>query len=103
MANKRSVDLKKKKNKVSTPVKVLKVTGTVILSMIFIIIITGSIFATALTIYVLNYVDSTTPISLDNVELNFTSRFLAENPDYDDRIEHNVQIQGVATQVIKKL
>lgn len=27
----------------------------------------------------------------------------AENPDYDDRIEKNVQIQGVATQVIKKL
>lgn len=91
MANKRSVDLKKKKNKVSTPVKVLKVTGTVILSMIFIIIITGSIFATALTIYVLNYVDSTTPISLDNVELNFTSRFLAENPDYDETNEESEQ------------
>jgi repressor LexA len=27
----------------------------------------------------------------------------AENPDYDDRIERNVQIQGIATQVIKKL
>ncbi len=74
----------KKKKKVSTPVKVLKITGTVILSFMFIIIITGSIFATALTIYVLNYIDSTTPISLENVELNFTSRFLAENPDYDE-------------------
>ena len=27
----------------------------------------------------------------------------AENPDYDDRIERDVQIQGIATQVIKKL
>ena len=27
----------------------------------------------------------------------------AENPDYEDRIEHRVQIQGVATQVIKNL
>ena len=27
----------------------------------------------------------------------------AENSDYDDRIERNVKIQGVATQVIKKL
>ena len=27
----------------------------------------------------------------------------AENPDYDDRIERNLQIQGIATQVIKKL
>ena len=27
----------------------------------------------------------------------------AENPDYDDRIERNLQIQGIATLVIKKL
>lgn len=27
----------------------------------------------------------------------------AENPNYDDRIERDVQIQGVATQVIKQL
>ncbi|NLZ45166.1 MAG: peptidoglycan glycosyltransferase [Clostridiales bacterium] len=82
MENKSTI--KKRKKKVSTPVKVLKVTGTVILSMMFIVIITGSIFATALTIYVLNYVDSTTPISLDNVEMNFTSSFLAQNPDYNE-------------------
>lgn len=72
-----------KENK-KTPVKILKVTGTVLLSMFFIIIITGSVFVTALTIYILNYIDSTTPISLENAELNFTSRFLAENPEYDE-------------------
>ena len=27
----------------------------------------------------------------------------AENPDYEDRIEYRVKIQGVATQVIKNL
>lgn len=75
---------KRKKKRAGVPVRVLRVTGTVILSMMFILIITCSIFATALTIYVLNYVDSTTPISLDNVELNFTSRFLAENPNYNE-------------------
>lgn len=72
------------KGKSKTPVKILKVTGTVLLSMLFIIIITGSVFVTALTIYILNYIDSTTPISLDNVELNFTSRFLAENPEFNE-------------------
>lgn len=72
------------KGKQKTPVKILKVTGTVLLSMFFIIIITGSVFVTALTIYILNYIDSTTPISLDNVELNFTSRFLAENPEFNE-------------------
>lgn len=92
MENKHTI--KKRKNKASTPAKVLKITGTVILSMMFIVIITGSIFATALTIYVLNYVDSTTPISLDNVEMNFTSRFLATNPEYD---ENNPESEMYAT------
>lgn len=74
---------KKKKSKLRTPVKILKISGTVLLSMIFIIIITGSVFVTALTIYILNYIDTTTPVSLENVELNFTSRFLAENPEFN--------------------
>lgn len=73
---------RKKKNNV--PIRILKVSGTVLLSMIFIFIITASVFVTALTIYVLNYMDSTTPVSLENVELNFTSRFLAENPDFNE-------------------
>lgn len=77
-------DKRKSKSRKSTPVKVLKVSGTVLLSMIFIIIITGSVFVTALTIYVLNYIDTTTPVSLENVELNFTSRFLADNPDFNE-------------------
>ena len=74
---------KKKKSKLRTPIKILKISGTVLLSMIFIIIITGSVFVTALTIYILNYIDTTTPVSLENVELNFTSRFLAENPEFN--------------------
>lgn len=75
---------KKRTFKSKAPIKILKVTGTVLLSMFFIIIITGSVFVTALTIYILNYIDSTTPISLENVELNFTSRFLAENPEFNE-------------------
>lgn len=80
---KNSKTLKSKKKK-SLPVKILKITGTVLLSLFFIVVITGSVFVTALTIYVLNYIDSTTPVSLENAEFSFTSRFLAENPDYDE-------------------
>ena len=79
MANRKTT---KKKSK-NTPLKILKISGTVILSLFFILIITGSVFVTALTIYVLNYIDTTTPVSLDNVELSFTSRLLAINPDYN--------------------
>ena len=58
--------------------------GTVLLSAILVVVITGSIFATALTIYVLNYADTTTTVSLENITANYTSRFLYENPDYDE-------------------
>ena len=78
----------KKKKKKSTGLKVLggffKVLGTVLLSAILVVVITGSIFATALTIYVLNYADTTTTVSLENITANYTSRFLYENPDYDE-------------------
>ena len=61
-----------------------KVLGTFLLSVILVLVITGSIFATALTIYVLNYADTTTTVSLENITANYTSRFLYENPDYDE-------------------
>lgn len=83
---------KKKKRKTkkrrSTAAKVFagffKVLGTFLLSVILVLVITGSIFATALTIYVLNYADTTTTVSLENITANYTSRFLYENPDYDE-------------------
>lgn len=62
----------------------MKVFGTFLLSALLIVVITGSIFATALTIYVLNYADTTTTVSLENITANYTSRFLYENPDYDE-------------------
>lgn len=62
----------------------MKVLGTFLLSVILVLVITGSIFATALTIYVLNYADTTTTVSLENITASYTSRFLYENPDYDE-------------------
>lgn len=75
---------KKKKKQTSLPVKILKGFGVFLLSLFLIIIITGSIFATVMTIYVLNFADTTTTVSLDKTETSNISRFLYPNPDYDE-------------------
>ncbi|MCD8095363.1 MAG: transglycosylase domain-containing protein [Ruminococcus sp.] len=77
--------VKRKKKKTNPFVKVLKVVGTLLLAGLMIVIISGSIFATALTIYILNFADTTTTVSLDeDVVTSNVSRFLYENPDYDE-------------------
>lgn len=84
---KKNNNKKKNKNKsgVNPAVRVLKVGGTLALSLIMIVIITGSIFATALTIYILNFADTTTTVSLDeDVVTSNVSLFMYENPDYDE-------------------
>lgn len=83
---------KRKKRKQQKPVvRILKIIGTVILSMFLIVVITGSILATALTIYILNFADSSNVVSLENVELSYTTRLLANNPDYDKNDEDSEQ------------
>ncbi|HRK93326.1 MAG TPA: transglycosylase domain-containing protein, partial [Ruminococcus bicirculans (ex Wegman et al. 2014)] len=75
---------RKKKRSTNPAVRVLKILGTALLSIFLILIITCSIFATVLTIYVLNFADTTTTISLDKTETSNISRFLSVNPDYDE-------------------
>lgn len=89
--NKRQI----KKKKIQNPVlRGLKIFGTVVLSMFLITIIAGSIFATALTIYILNFADTSTTISLDNgVVSSNVSRILYENPDYDENDEDSKQYE----------
>ena len=65
--------------------RVLKTLGTVVLSVFLIVIITSCIFATVLTIYVLNFADTTSTVSLDQAADSNISRFLYENPDYDEK------------------
>ena len=74
-----------KKKKGSNPaVVILKVFGTLLLSAVMIVIITGSIFATALTIYVLNFADTTTTVNLEERTVSSSvTRFFCKNPDYD--------------------
>lgn len=82
---------KKKKKKASHPaVKALKIFGTLVLSVFLIVIITGSIFVTALTIYVLNFADTDAAVNLDKgvVSSNIT-KFMYKNPDYDPDDENS--------------
>lgn len=76
---------KRKKKSVNPVVRVLRIVGTLLLSAVLIVIITGSIFATAVTIYILNFADTTTTISLDEeVVISNVTRFFYKNPDYDE-------------------
>ncbi len=73
-----------KKYRQHPAVTILKVVGTLFLSGLMIIVITGSIFATALTIYILNFADTTTTVNLDEeVVTSNVTRFFYRNPDFD--------------------
>lgn len=73
-----------KRKRTHPAVAILKAVGTLMLSMLMIIVITGSIFATALTIYILNFADTTTTVNLDeNIVTSNVTRFFYRNPDYD--------------------
>ncbi len=65
---------KKKKRKVNPIKRTLAVIGTTILSLVLIVIITGSIIAAALTVYVLQFVDQDqVDISLSDLDLDYTT------------------------------
>ena len=65
---------KRKKRKVNPIKRTLAVIGTTILSLILIVVITGSIIAAALTVYVLQFVDQEqVDISLSDLDLDYTT------------------------------
>lgn len=81
---------KKKKTAANAALKAIKIFGTLILSFIMIIVITGSIFVTALTIYILNFADTDTTVNLDKgVVSSNISRFMYKNPNYDENDENS--------------
>lgn len=76
---------KKRRYRVHPIVRICRIFGTFVLSALMIVIITGSIFATALTIYILNFADTTTTVSLEErTVVSNVTRFFYENPDYDE-------------------
>ena len=65
---------KRKKRKVNPIKRTLAVIGTTLLSLVLIVVITGSIIAAALTVYVLQFVDQEqVDISLSDLDLDYTT------------------------------
>lgn len=72
----------RKKRKKSHPLKkTLTVIGTTLMSLVLIVVITGSIVATALTVYVMKFMDDTSDIDLTSLELASTSFIYANDKD----------------------
>ncbi len=70
---------KKKTKKKNSVKRTLKIIGTVCLSLILVVIITGSILATAFTIYVMKFMDSSKDVNLENLQLSYTTFFYAKD------------------------
>lgn len=65
---------RKKKRKVNPIKRTFAVIGTTLLSLVLIVVITGSIIAAALTVYVLQFVDQDqVDISLSDLDLDYTT------------------------------
>lgn len=80
--NDETVKKPRKKRKKSSPLKkTLTVIGTTLMSLVLITVITASIVATALTVYVMKFMDGTTDIDLTNLESTSTSIIYANDKD----------------------
>lgn len=78
---------KKKKRKVNPIKRTLAVIGTTILSLVLIVIITGSIIAAALTVYVLQFTDADQiDIELSDLDLDYTT-FIYAYDENDSLVE----------------
>lgn len=82
------MEQKRKKKKIivkkrSPLAHVLRAIGTLVLSVFLVFVITGSIFGTVLTIYILNFADTTTTVTLERINDTNITRFLYEDPNYD--------------------
>lgn len=69
---------KKKKKKRNPVIRVLKVFGATVLSLFLILVITGSIVTTALTIYIMKFAeDDDYELSIDDIKLGYTTMIYA--------------------------
>lgn len=94
-----AIDNKGKSRKKASPVRrALTVVGTTILSLFLIVIITGSIVATALTVYVMKFMDTDVDIDLANLEMSSSSFIYAT-----DSKGNNVEIHKLNRDVDRVL
>lgn len=67
--------------------KVLKIIGTTLLCTLLVLIITGTIVVTALTVYVLKFMDSSSSIDLDNTPYGFSTHIYADGEKENEYVE----------------
>jgi len=92
----------KKKKKQSLPVRILKkllaVISTTLLSLFLVMVITGTIVATALTVYVLDFMDDSASVTLQELESGSDTYFYGIQKD-EDGDEEIVILNRVKTDV----
>ena len=92
----------KKKKKQSLPVRILKkllaVISTTLLSLFLVMVITGTIVATALTVYVLDFMEDSTSVTLQELESGSDTYFYGIQKD-EDGDEEIVILNRVKTDV----
>lgn len=78
----KSAKNKKRKKKKNPIIKVLKVIGATLLSLFLILVITGSIVTTALTIYIMKFAENDDyEMSIDDLKLGYTTMIYATESD----------------------
>lgn len=65
---------------------VLKTVGKVILTTVLVFTITGCIVGTALTVYVMGFIDSEVSVKLEDLKMNFNSSIYAKDAENNDVI-----------------
>ncbi len=99
----KSAGTKKKKKKKHSKAfiifkKLVTVIMTTLLSLFLIMVITGTIVATALTVYVLDFMEETTGITLQELESGSDTYFYAQQENEEGELEY-VAIKTVKTDV----
>ena len=77
----------KKKSKLRGLKKFFAVIGTMLLSLFLIVVLTGTIVTTALTVYVLEFMEDTNEISIHDLETNYSTFIYANDPDSGNLLE----------------
>jgi penicillin-binding protein 1A len=66
-------DIKKRRRRVNPVKRILSIIGTIILSVFLLVVITGSLVAATLTMYVTQFADEADLIDISNVEMDYST------------------------------
>ena len=77
----------KKKSKLRGLKKFFAVIGTMLLSLFLIVVLTGTIVTTALTVYVLEFMEDTNEISIHDLDTKYSTFIYANDPDSGNLLE----------------